>query len=134
MILLLLRLRTLRLLFEAISGKGPVKPLPARCKVVRLGIANKHDGIDPWNDCLLLSQLSPTPIPSMIILDADEVQTLEGNVPVIQFDDSTSVFRLGRLSNDNGKEPVKLMEDRIMYCNALVKSVLNKDSKLPPRR
>ena len=42
-----IRLRTLSLLFGEISGRGPVKPLPARYKVVRFDIANRHDGIDP---------------------------------------------------------------------------------------
>ena len=141
MIRLVVRLSTLSWLLGDISGSVPDIPLPARCKVLRLDIANKHDGKDPWNECLLLLlllllllQLDPTPAPSMIKLVIFDLHILNGIVPVIQFDDRTIVFRFGMLVNNNdGNEPVRLMEDRTMYFRLFVVLILNNNYKLPPR-
>jgi len=128
-----MRFRSLSLLWWEILGRVPVKPFPARYKVVRLDSANKHEGIDPWNGRLLLPHVDPTPPPSMIRLDTFELQTIEGSVPVRQFKDSTRVFRIGKLNNDEDIDPVRLIEYRIMYCKLLVVLALNMDTKLPPR-
>ena len=63
-----------------------------------------------------------------------ELHTVEGIVPVIQFDDSTSIFRLGKVNNDDGNEPVRLIDDSIISCNVFVVLVLNNDDRLPLRR
>jgi len=70
----------------------------------------------------------------MIRLDTVELHIEEGSVPVIQFDDNTSVLRTGKLNKDDGSEPVRPIDDRIMYCKLLVVLALNNDAKLPPRR
>ena len=68
----------------------------------------------------------------MIRLDIFELHTLEGSVPVIQFSDRTSVFRLGKLNSDDGSEPVRLIEDRTMYSK-LLEVLIKTDVRLPPR-
>ena len=109
------RLRVVRLLVVDSLDSDPVKPLPARCSVLRLDTENIHDGIVPWNeDRRSILQVDPTPIPSSIKVDIPDVHTIDGNVPVIQFSDNTNVLRLGSISKDKGSDPVRLMDDIII--------------------
>ena len=127
-------MRVVRLLLTDTSGNVPVKPFPTKCTVLRDDTENKHDGIEPWNEGrLLLPHLDPTPIPSSIRLDRFDEHIFDERVPVIQLDDRTNVFRLGKLNSDEGIDPVRLIEDISIYCKLLEVLELNRDVILPPR-
>ena len=83
---------------------------------------------------LLLLQLDPTPTPSSIRLDRlVDSHILEERVPVIQLDDRTKVLRLGKLNNDDGSDPVRLIDDIITLVKRFEVLLLNKDVMLPLR-
>ena len=129
---LLAILRILSLPLVGISGIVPVNPLPARCKVLRLGIVKRHRGILPWKDCLLLLHDDPTPTPSRIRLLILEEHTLVGRVPVMQLLDKTNDVSPGKLNKASDSVPVNLIPAMMTPFNDFEVLVLKRDPILPP--